>query len=232
MTRLTNEVRQFIINNAGKMSFRAIARHTGADIKTVSRIARQHGLAGGVRPQHITEDEAAYIVAHHLTMPVAHIARQLNRSRSTVERWMRNRDMPVMISGRGDLAGDDYIMANWTRMTDAQLAEQLGRTADGIASSRRRLGLKRDQRQICRIVREATRAATVIDARPMDEALKAADYLAAFDRTPVFRIDDKGRPCSAGKMWRYGTTRLTTDQMMAKATRKGFDPHQWRRLAA
>lgn len=230
MRRLTPEQRQFIIDNGGSMSFRAIARMIGVDIKTAVRIGRSAGHSGGPLPVRITDAEAAYITAHHLTSPVAHIARHLNRSRSTVERWMRNRDMPVMVTPR--VSADDYILANWRRMTDAQLAAQTGRTVDGIAHARRRLGLKRDQQQICRIVREATRAAKAIDARPVDQALKAADYLAAFDRTPVFRISDDGRPHPKGTMWRYGTVRLTTEEMIAKAKRKGFDPDEWRRLAA
>lgn len=232
---VTATERAFILERYGKVPARHIAQETGRTERTIRKVARAAGLTNpDVSKWKISSQEADFILANYQTMPSCEMARQIDRPRQTICDWFRRRRLTA-VSARRDVSGDEqFVKANWLTMTDAQLGAKIGRTVDGIAKLRSRLGLIRSRQAgtYCRIVRETTRLIRTADNRPLDAAQRAADYLASFDRTPVFRIDDKGQPSPKGKLWRYGCTRLTTDEMMAKAARKGFDPDAWRRLAA
>lgn len=239
---MTADEVEFIRVNRASMSIAALAKTLDRTDRCVSLHIKSLGLA---RPyiSPMTEEQIAYVRENAAVMSQRDIADHLGRSQDAVRRMCKRLGIPrrKVVPNAVTDSERDFITANWQTMTDAEMASQLGRSACAVQNQRQKMGLKREPQRPpvkptapgrCRMVRDQTRAARSIDHRPTDSAVKAADYLASFDRTPVFRIDERGQPSAKGKLWRYGTTRLTTDEMMAKAYRKGFDPDAWRRLAA
>lgn len=67
--------------------------------------------------------------------------------------------------------------------------------------------------------------------RDMSRAGQAADFLKKY--APVYRCNDVGAQSIGGKFWRYGNSLPLTDaELVERATRKGFDPDAWSRVAA
>ena len=126
-----------------------------------------------------------------------------------------------------------FIRTNWRTMSDATLAARLdGRSKTSIAEFRMREGLKRTHRVNSAQPWRQGQAKRAMEAQPPKDVIDlAAEHVARHDRVPVFRIDATGHPTKRGTDWRYGTTRLTTEQLMAKATRKGFDASIYRAAA-
>lgn len=58
----------------------------------------------------------------------------------------------------------------------------------------------------------------------------AADYLRR--RSPVYRCGPTGAFNPKGGFWRAGMAILTPDELIERARRHGYDPDQWRRIAA
>lgn len=233
---------EFIRANRAGMSIAALAKALDRTDRCVSMHIKALGLARPhVKP--LTEQQIAFVRDNAATMSQRHIAREIGCSQDAVGRLCKRLGLANRKAGLNTItdAEREFISANWQTMTDEEMGAHLGRTACSVENQRLKMHLKREPKRppakptapgACRMVRDQTRAARSIDHRPTDTAVKAADYLASFDRTPVFRIDENGKPSAKGKLWRYGTARLTTDEMMAKAYRKGFDPDAWRRLAA
>lgn len=182
----------------------------------------------------LTPEHRKFIIENSETISGRAMAEQLGVSRTSVHRFIRNhiqgnRERPATKQTQANM---DYVRANWLYESDPRMADHLGVTAETVRKYRLDMGLKREPVQVKTFATDQTRLTRQQDNRVKDTADRAADYLASYDRTPVFRIDDTGQPNAKGELWRYGTTRLTTEQMMAKAYRKGFDPDAWRRLAA
>jgi predicted acylesterase/phospholipase RssA len=118
-----------------------------------------------------------------------------------------------------------YIRDNWRSMSDDALCANLGRgSKTTVANYRQREGLHRaNPNKGFQAWRQGQAKRAMEAPEPKDIIDLAAEHVARHDRVPVFRIDGTGNPHKRGEAWRYGTTRLTTDQLMAKATRKGFD---------
>lgn len=70
------------------------------------------------------------------------------------------------------------------------------------------------------------------DHRNVDMSVegRAADYLRHI--APVYRCDERGRFLATGKFWRTGNVLMTTDELIDRAMRKGFNPDAWKALAA
>ena len=182
----------------------------------------------------LTPEYRRFIIQNMETMSGRAMAERLGVSRTSVNRFIRNhiqgnRERPATKQTQANM---DFVRENWLYQSDPRMAEQLGVTTETVRKYRLDMGFKREPVAVKTFATDQTRLTRQQDNRAKDTADRAADYLASYDRTPVFRIDDKGKPSPKGNMWRYGTTRLTADEMFAKATRKGFDPDAWRRLAA
>ncbi len=75
------------------------------------------------------------------------------------------------------------------------------------------------------------RPAPMVDYRENSLAGKAAQYLQRFG--PVVRCDESGRLEGKHTHWlRGGRTILTDDEIMDRARRNGWNPDDWKRLAA
>lgn len=232
----------FIRDSRATMTIPQMAAKLGCTERSISLHIARMGLAKPVK-EPLTVEQHEFVRANAGTMPQHEIGKHIGRSQDSVRRLVKRMGLHGRKANANSVSGDehDFIRANWLNMSDAQMAERLGRTICAVQCQRQKLGLKRASIRpavkatapgACRMVREQTRAARGSYNRATDTADRAAEYLASFDRTPVFRIGADGKPHLKGNLWRYGTTRLTTDEMMAKATRKGFDPDWWRRLAA
>jgi len=194
----------------------------------------------------MTAEQQAYALANAPTTPVCILAKAIGRDASTLARWLKRRgvECPRLYIERVEQTHEQYVIANWLGQSDAELSANTGVGAETIRKMRLKLGLKRPQPKRGGKPNPVKAKGKPKPAhtngyfrprsveQPKDTADRAAEHIASYDRTPVFRIADDGKPHPKGKLWRYGTTRLTTEQMLAKAYRKGFDPDAWRRLAA
>ena len=130
------------------------------------------------------------------------------------------------------LSDDDkqFIRDNWRSMSDDAIAQHLGRSSKtGVMQFRQGEGLKRTNPNKGFQSWRAGQAKRAMEAPASKDIIDlAAEHIARHDRVPVFRIDANGVATKRGTEWRYGTTRLTTAQLMAKAARKGFDPSIYR----
>ena len=232
----------FIRDSRATMTIPQMAAKLGCTERSVSLHIARMGLAKPVK-EALTDEQREFVRANAGTMPQHEIGKHIGRSQDSVRRLVKRMGLHGRKANANSVSGDerDFIRANWLNMSDAQMAERLGRTVCAVQCQRQKLGLKRASIRptvkpttpgACRMAREQTRAARGSYNRATDTADRAAEYLASFDRTPVFRIGVDGKQSLRGNLWRYGTARLTTDEMMAKATRKGFDPDWWRKLAA
>ena len=235
---ITNADLTFIRDNRTTMTIPEIAAAIGKSGRSVSLRLKEMGMATEVKPP-LTAEQREFVRANAGTMTQRAMADHLGCSQHTVNRLVRKfgierrKGVPGAISD----AEREYLRTNWLAMTDAQLAAELGRSVIAIQSQRQKMGLKREQqRPGPKPKAKPAHTNGYFSPRsveqPKDTADRAAEHIASYDRTPVFRIADDGKPHPKGKLWRYGTTRLTTEQMLAKAYRKGFDPDAWRRLAA
>jgi len=183
----------------------------------------------------LSQDARRIIIAQHGEMSGRQLAEMLGVSRTSVHRLIRelSENGVRRPSSVKTAANMEFVAANWASMNDFMMAEKLCVRPETVRKYRLDLGIRREQSPAIRSnATDQTRLVRMVDNRATDTADRAAEYLASFDRTPVFRITTDGIPHPKGNLWRYGTARLTTDEMMAKATRKGFDPDWWRRLAA
>ena len=160
-------------------------------------------------------------------MSLQAIADQYGVSRTTADRWRRD----IGYTGTGGTIGawterDVYMLrTNFNAMTYAQLCELLGRTPLAIKSKANSIGLRKLQGNFARDSR-----AVFHGQRAQGTADMAAQHLRR--DAPVFRVDADGKANPKGKCWRFGTIVLTEVEMIAKAERKGWNPHQWKELAA
>lgn len=235
----------FIRHNRATMGIAELARALGRAEMSIRNKCAQLGFPA----QDIdkpTPEQVEFVKANYVNMTQPQLAEKIGRSVSSVGRMIRRLGLSGTAPRRNLVPAEirQFIADHYERMTDAELAEKLEKSVIAVQAVRQRMGLKRPQVKppkpekkatppgVCKMVRDQTRALRNVDNRPLDAAQRGADYLASFDRTPVFRIDEHGNPSTKGKLWRYGTARLSTEEMMAKAYRKGFDPDAWRRLAA
>jgi hypothetical protein len=223
-----------------------IAAELGRGLATINSYIGKLGLRGvhkavwnGAGARRYTADEVAYMRANYRTMSKQAMALHLKTCATKMGRFIaaeidadwkwpsRNQWLAV------DAAkNDEYIKAHWREHTDAQMGEALGLAVGTVMQRRQRLGLKRQAS--LPPMRQAGQSAYGghRDLRGDSVMTRAADHVACFDRVPVYRCNDDGTANPKGHKWRYGTVILSSDDLLAKAYRKGFDPDAWRRLAA
>lgn len=61
----------------------------------------------------------------------------------------------------------------------------------------------------------------------------AAAHIRAHDRTCVYRCNEKGLQDARGSLWKYGfgSLRLTEDELLMKAERKGWSRSEWEKVS-
>lgn len=200
------------------------------------------GLKGGVRPPTPRpegfDDKAR-------TMTVRELAKHFRMGTTTVRRLLGEAVVPIVRVRSTDTP--DWFAAEAATMTIPQVMDRarVGRTtvarwetATGVRCFRV-AALKK--RQTVDFVRQAPPKARTVAGhkatrqpvggpqRDMSIAGQAADFLRR--DTAVHRAKADGSYCPKGYYYRYGSATITTDELIARAKRKGFDPDAWKRVS-
>ncbi len=153
---------------------------------------------------------ATYIRVNAGTLTNAQMAEHIGCTTAQVKRFREvHKILGAALQKRAiDTAGEEYIRRNWRHKTDAEMAANFGCAPNTIREARYRLKLLRPT------ARQAGTPKRAMEERTKGFLDMAADYVATHDRCAVFALPDGN--------WRYGTARITADELMHKARRKGW----------
>lgn len=163
------------------------------------------------------------------TIPLRKATEIYGVSRNTLGKWRRQvgyRGTPGSLAPWTAL-DDQQLKANFNTLTYDELSVLLGRSASAVKSRAIALGLRKSSTKFQRDHRVKFEG-----LRAKGHADLAAEYIRCHDRVAIFRCDADGSPNPKGKLWKYGlgSLVLTESELIAKAERKGWQPHAWREI--
>jgi hypothetical protein len=139
-TTWTDEEDAYLIKHASTMTYAQMAKALHRDMVTVRARCQVLGVGRAPYPSSSVEAQA-YVQANYKTMMNKHIAAHLGVSIACV-RGMAKR-MGLSKVPRWSGGDDQFIMDNWQKMSDAEMATSLTRTENAVELRRLGMGLLR-----------------------------------------------------------------------------------------
>ena len=204
---------------------------TPIDYRTVSGLCKEHFEGSGGRSLPIPEGFAAF--AEHKGW--REICPVYGISRATLTIWRR--ETAIAQGARFAWSNDDdgYLRANYRALPVGDIAAKLNRTIASVKTRAKKLGLQGRSKPAFQPQYGFMRDRKPnVSGRVQSSADMAAAFIRAHDRTAIYRTNQDGAPNPKGDHWKYGygSLVLTEGELLAKAERKGWQPDEWKKLAA
>lgn len=241
----TNEELYFLRDNRHQMTAKQMAEHLGRPYGTVSSYVQHEewqrlSTEPVVSAKKWTEDEVMLVIKQYHNIGAKEIAEITGRSEKEVDAKAASVGL-VRPRTPWQPHEDEYLRKNYVNMSSTLVGKALGRTSESVKGRAKLLGVtsptgryrpQQKKRKIRDIVRSLSPAP--METGPKDCLDDAAAYVRCKDGTQVYRCDKFGVPMRGGAYFKYGfgSLILTSEELMAKAERKGFNPKAWQELAA
>lgn len=212
---------------APRMSHIALRSHYHAGAQTITRWLVEAGIAtkGHAKPFMPVPDGFAALAG---TMSNGALSRHFGVSDHTAARWRREVGLPLRFVPQLKPVPPGFE-AMATRLPRTQLAKHFSCSVDTIVRWAEETGTTLIQGYRGHNRSYGARNVSVIDTRNDSLASRAQTYLQRF--YPVWRCDEQGRFDPKGSHFRCDGVTRTTEEMIERARRKGFDENEWRRAA-
>lgn len=241
----TVEELYFARDNRHKMTHKELAEILGRTLCSVRGCLYEERWldvekAGAASPKKWTEDEVMLVIKQYHNIGAKEIAGIVGRTEEEVDAKAASVGL-VRPRTPWQPHEDEYLRKSYASMPSPMIGKALGRTAESVRCRAKLLGVtsptgryrpnrkKRNDRASMRSLSPAP-----LDTGPKDCLDDAAAYVRCKDGTQVYRCDKSGVPMRGGAYFKYGfgSLILTSEELMAKAERKGYNPKAWQELAA
>lgn len=147
---LTDEQKNFIINNYPQKEITEISRITGISIGVLNKFLRKNKIY--VKKLYsLNEKEIEYILKNHKNMSVTQIAKNLNRGCTTVLNYMNKHNIEHKRAKHGTKLTNkekQYILENYNKIPTVKIKNHLNRSYDVIKDFARENGLELEKKII------------------------------------------------------------------------------------